>query len=170
MEKFDRDIRFAETQVNLACFDVGGCLYALDVLQVQEIVRCQETTPLPKAPALIEGVIDLRGSVIPVLDLGTALGLGPVGDDARARILVVDCDGLTLGLRVSAAVDVLSLSSHALEDPPAVAVQAGYEAVRAVIRRDGEPPIMMLSLEFILESVYRSSSSEVSAEIGGEAS
>jgi purine-binding chemotaxis protein CheW len=147
---------FEGGQVNLACFEVGGRVYALDVPQLREIVRWQEITPLPMAPELIEGVIDLRGAVIPVIDLGRALGGDVVNVSTRARIVVLECDGLVFGLCVEAAVEVLSLAASALEDPPALAVQAGYEAVRAVVRREGSRPVLVLSLENILESVYRS--------------
>ena len=62
-----------ETQVVLACFQVKQSVYALDVASLREVVRWQPTTELPKAPTLIDGVIDLRGAVIPVIDLGRAL-------------------------------------------------------------------------------------------------
>jgi len=143
-------------QINLACFEVHGRIYALDVTQLREIVRWQEATPLPHAPDLIEGVIDLRGVVIPVLDLGRALAGQPTEVTGRSRVVVLECDGMVLGLSVEAAVDVLSVPASALEDPPALAVQAGYDAVRAVVRRDGEAPVMVLSLDHILECVYRS--------------
>jgi purine-binding chemotaxis protein CheW len=143
-------------QANLACFEVGGRLYAFEVSQLREIVRWQEITPLPMAPELIEGVIDLRGAVIPVIDLGRALGGDAVNVSTQARIVVIECDGLVFGLGVESAVEVLSLLASVLEDPPALAVQAGYEAVRAVVRREGSRPVLVLSLEHILESVYRS--------------
>ncbi len=143
-------------QINLACFEVGGRVYALDVAQVREIVRWQEITPLPRAPELIEGVVDLRGAVVPVLDLGRALGGEPGEVTNRSRVVVLESDGLVLGLGVEAAVDVLSVDAIALEDPPALAVQAGYDTVRAVVRRESGPPVMVLSLEHILECVYRS--------------
>lgn len=143
-------------QVNLASFEVGGRLLALDVAQVREVVRWQEVTPLPRAPELIEGVIDLRGQVIPVLDLRRALTGKRVEPNARTRVVVLETDGLVLGLAVEAAVDVLNVDAAALDDPPALTTQAGYDAVRAVVRRPGEPPVLVLSLEHILESVYRS--------------
>ncbi len=62
--------------VNLACFEVKGQLYALEVTAVREIVRMQPIAPLPNAPSLIEGVVDLRGAVVPILDLSRVLGLG----------------------------------------------------------------------------------------------
>jgi len=143
-------------QVNLACFEVRGRVYALDVTQVREIVRHQEVTPLPRAPHLIEGVIDLRGMVVPVIDLGRALAGEALEVGPESRIVVLQTDGLVLGVCVDAAVDVLSADAGALEDPPALAVQAGYEAVRAVIRRESGAPVMVLSLDHLLEQVYRS--------------
>jgi chemotaxis signal transduction protein len=61
-----------------------------------------------------------------------------------------------MGLAVDAAVEVISVDAIALEDPPALATQAGYDAVRAVVRRKDDAPALVLSLEHILESVYRS--------------
>jgi purine-binding chemotaxis protein CheW len=141
---------------DLACFEVAGNVFALDVHQIQEITRWHDVTPLPMAPRLIEGVIDLRDAVIPVVDLGRALGGAPVAKGPRARILVLEVDGLALGLRVDAAIDVLSLDGLAVEPPPSLAMQAGYEAVRAVVRRRNAAPVLVLSLEHLLESIYRS--------------
>ncbi|MCP5057428.1 MAG: hypothetical protein GY937_11985 [bacterium] len=147
----------SERRVELACFEVAGQLVGIDVLHIREIVRNQETTPLPKAPCLIEGVIDLRGRVIPVVDLGRALAKGSCRGAATARIAIVEIDELVMGLRVDAAVDVLSVSSGSIESPPALATHSGYDDVRAVVRRKDAPPVMVLALEEILESVYRSS-------------
>lgn len=145
-----------ENRVTLGCFEVKGSVYALDVAQLREVVRWQPVTELPKAPALIDGIIDLRGSVIPVVDLGRALHGEPTLPCGATRIAVVEIDGLHMGLVVDAALDVLSVDVAALDDPPALATQAGYDATRAVVRRAGEAPILVLSLEHILESVYRS--------------
>ena len=147
---------FGSNQVTLGCFEVAGALYALDVTQLREVVRWQPVTPLPKAPPLIEGVIDLRDSVVPVIDLGRALGRGPVQAGPQARIVVAEVDSLVVGLAVNAAIEVLSVDATAMEDPPALATQAGYGATRAVVRRTDADPIMVLSLEHLLESVYRS--------------
>ena len=145
-----------ENQVNLACFETDGRIYALDVSQVREIVRHQEITPLPMAPTLIEGVIDLRGAVIPVIDLSRVLGGERSATTSDSRIVVLDCDGLVLGLCVASATDVLSVDAARLEDVPELASQAGYDAVRHVVRRPEAQPVMVISLEHILESVYKS--------------
>ncbi len=145
-----------ENAVILGCFEVKGSVYALDVAQLREVVRWQPVTELPKAPARIDGIVDLRGAVIPVIDLGRALHGEPTLPGGATRIVVVEIDGLYMGLVVDAALDVLSVDVAALDDPPALATQAGYDATRAVVRRAGEPPILVLSLEHILERVYRS--------------
>lgn len=148
--------------VELACFLAGGQLYGVDVVQIREIVRSQEPTPLPRAPELVEGVIDLRGTVIPVVDLGRALGQP---DDApRAHIAVLDVDDMLVGLRVESAVDVLSVDPAWLGEPPALTSQAGYDLVRAVVRRPGAEPVLALSIEHLIERIYRTA-----LETGGSA-
>jgi purine-binding chemotaxis protein CheW len=148
---------FGQNQVTLGCFEVGDGVYAIDVNCVREVVRWQPVTPLPQAPALIEGVIDLRGGIVPVVDLGRALEGDPVKVGTRTRIAIAEVEGLVLGLVVDAALEVLPVNASAMEDPPSLAIQAGYEAARAVIRRAGATPILVLSLEYLLECVYRSS-------------
>jgi purine-binding chemotaxis protein CheW len=152
----ERNIDLDDGLVDLACFVLQGNLYAIEVVHVREIVHCQAVTPLPKAPALIEGVIDLRGAVVPVVDLGRVLGGERIKEDERARIAVVQIEGMVLGLRVAAATDVLSVEANRLEAPPALATQSGYDAVRAVLRRSGDVPILVLSMDHVLESIYRS--------------
>lgn len=151
----------SEGRVALACVELAGRSYAIDVREVREIVRAQAVTPLPGAPTLIEGVVDLRGALVPVVDLGRALGLEPVGEPTRARIAVLEVEGLRFGLRVDAAVDVLTLQAEALEAPPELALRAGDGAVRALVRREGSAPVLVLSLEHLLENVYRSAQKPV---------
>jgi purine-binding chemotaxis protein CheW len=139
-------------------------MYALDVSYVKEVVRWQPVTPLPNAPTLIEGVIDLRGAVVPVVDLGRALGGDAVKPGMRARIVVTEVDGLVMGLAVEAAVEVLPVEVTRMEDPPALATQTGYDVARAVVRRPDTSPILVLSLEHLLESVYRSALSDKERE------
>jgi purine-binding chemotaxis protein CheW len=147
---------FAQGRVTLGCFGVGEGVYAIDVERVREIVRWQPVTPLPRAPALIEGVIDLRGAVVPVVDLGRVLRGVACEPASDTRLAIVEIDGLVMGLIVDAAIDVLAVEASSLEDPPALAIHAGYDATSAVVRRDGVGPVLVLSLEHILEAVHRS--------------
>jgi purine-binding chemotaxis protein CheW len=151
----------AEARVLLGCFEVGGRVIAIDVAQLREVVRFEAPTPLPGAPERIEGVIELRGALVPVVDLSRALGGAAVRPGRRARIAVVEIDGLAIGFAVDAAVEILAVDGAALADPPALAVQAGCEATRAVVSRPGAAPIAVVSLEHVLETLYRSALPEV---------
>lgn len=142
--------------MTLGCFEVGGRTIAIDVANVREVVRWQPVTPLPRSPVLIEGVIDLRGALVPIVDLGRALNEVKVEPSSNTRIVVVETDGLVIGLMVDSAIEVLQVGAASMEDPPALATHAGYEAARAVVRRPDSDPIVVLSLEYLLESVYRS--------------
>ncbi|HVH18138.1 MAG TPA: chemotaxis protein CheW [Myxococcota bacterium] len=154
------------SHITLACFQVGGDSYALDVTQLREVVRWQTITPLPRAPELIEGVIDLRGAIVPVVDLGRLLLGTRVVPGARARIAIAEVDGLVLGLAVDAATEVIAADTAALVDPPALAAHAGYDAARAVLRRPDAPPILVIALDHVLECVYRSALPVEDAEAG----
>ena len=143
------------SQVLLGCFEVGGLTVAIDVVQLREVVRHRPATPLPGAPASIEGVIDLRGTLVPVVDLGRLLGGEPLRASRRSRIAVAEVDGIAIGLAVDAAIQILAVHGSALGDPPALAVQSGCAATRAVVRRSDAAPIAVLSLEHLIESLYR---------------
>ena len=144
-------------ELELACFELAEACYAVDVAQVREIARCPALAKLPHAPALIEGVADLGGVVLPILDLGRVLGLAAVSEPERARLVVLDADGLRFGLRIPPAVEVVAVPLADVEAVPALATQAGYEAVRAVVRRPNRTPLLVLSVEALLERVFRSS-------------
>ncbi|MBW2692062.1 MAG: purine-binding chemotaxis protein CheW [Deltaproteobacteria bacterium] len=96
----------SENEVTLGCFEVGGRLIAIDVANIREVVRWQPVTPLPKSPALIDGVIDLRGTLVPVVDLARALDESKVEPTTGTRIVVAETDGLVVGLTVDSAVEV----------------------------------------------------------------
>jgi len=141
--------------VLLGCFEAAGRAIAIDVVQLREVVRYQAATPLPGAPAQIEGVIDLRGALVPVVDLGRLLGGPRLSPGPRSRIAVAEVDGLAIGFAVDAALEILSVEAAALGDPPALATHSGCEATRAVVRRPGAAPLAILSLEHLVETLYR---------------
>ena len=142
--------------LNLACFEVKGQTYAVEVARVGEIVRMMEITPLPHAPSLIEGVIDLRGVVIPVIDLARLLGRGRGDRGSQARIVVLGARGLTLGLLVDAATDVLTFPRGRAERIPGLATSAGYDLVECIVRPEAGPPIMVLSADRLIARLLES--------------
>ncbi|HVP28392.1 MAG TPA: chemotaxis protein CheW [Myxococcota bacterium] len=145
---------------DLACFEVHENVFGIDVRRIRQIVRSAAITPLPGAPAWIEGVIDLRDAMVPVVDLGLALGAEPIARAARSRIAVVDVDGFVIGLRVGRALEVLSLEGRAIEPPPAIALQAGYDPVAALLRRDDGSPVLELALERLVARLLQGTARE----------
>lgn len=135
---------------DLACVEVNGHTYGVDVLGVREIVHDAPVTPLPKAPALIEGVMDLRGRMLPVFDLGRTLG-GAAVPRGEARIAVLEIGELVLGMRVAAAVDVLSVDPAQLQAP--TDPLGGRGPVEAVVRRPEAKPVLVLDLDSLLDAV-----------------
>jgi purine-binding chemotaxis protein CheW len=103
--------------LQLVTFHLGNEEYAIDIIKVQEITRMVEITSVPNAPAYIEGVINLRGKVIPVISLRKKFGLGAKDADVNSRIIVVDI-GTTVSLIVDSVSEVLRLPSDNVEPPP----------------------------------------------------
>lgn len=108
--------------------------FALDVLCVQEINRMVEVTRVPKAPYFVEGVINLRGRIIPVLDLRRRFGLPASDRTDDSRIMVVLVRQRMVGLIVDEVVEVLRVPKLSIEPPPSVGNSAGSEFTQGVGR------------------------------------
>ncbi len=108
----------AEATEHLATFFLDREEYGVDVRQVQEIRRMSEITSVPRAPEFIRGVINLRGRILPVLDLKRKLGLGEVEAGRATRIVVVRVGERLLGLLVDGASQVLKVAVSRIEPPP----------------------------------------------------
>jgi purine-binding chemotaxis protein CheW len=104
--------------LQLVGFHVGGEEFALDVLRVQEIIRLQELTRVPSSPEFMEGVMNLRGKIIPVIALRKRFGLDVVPPDKQTRIVVVEVKGTVLGFVVDSVSEVLRISADTVEPPP----------------------------------------------------
>jgi purine-binding chemotaxis protein CheW len=113
--KMAQDMTIVERQ--LVLFDLGGEVYGVDIASVHEIIRMQPIIKVPKAPFFVEGVINLRGKVIPVVDMRRRFGLDKVDHTKDNRIVVVDVDNTTLGIIVDAVTEVLRIPADAVEHP-----------------------------------------------------
>ena len=115
-----------EEMLQLVTFKLGSEEFALDILLVQEINRRVEITKVPKTPEFVEGVINLRGKIVPVLDLRKRFGLVGREFTAQSRIIVVNIDKRVLGLMVDSVSEVLRIPEHTVEPPPPLV--AGIDA------------------------------------------
>lgn len=126
----------AEAVEHLATFFLEGEEYGVDVRQVQEIRRVSEITAVPRAPQYVRGVINLRGRILPVLDLKSKLGLGEVAVGRAARIVVVRVRERMLGLLVDGASQVLKVPVSRVEAAPDEVTERGGDYIRGVAKLD----------------------------------
>jgi purine-binding chemotaxis protein CheW len=121
--------------VELLSFLVGDQDYCIDIMSVREIRGGATATPLPHSPSYMRGVINLRGAVLPIIDLSLRLGLPPLGDQARHVIIVVAIGDRTVGLVVDAVSDILAVPPGALHPPPDLALDtaAGFVSALTIV-------------------------------------
>lgn len=122
---------------------VGQEEFALDILCVQEINRMVDVARVPKAPHYVEGIINLRGRIVPVLDLRRRFGLPSVYRSDQSRIVVVTVQGRMVGLIVDSVAEVVRIPRHAIEPPPSLGSTPGAEFTRGVGRIDGRLLILL---------------------------
>ncbi len=142
-------------------FRLGSEEYGLPIAKVSSLIRYEPATPIPRAPAIVEGVINLRGRVIPVVNLGRKFFDADFAPTAASRIIVAEGDGGLVGLMVDEANEVMSVMDDAiLPAPEAVLTRETAEAFEGVVRYDGRL-IVLLDLDRALPHVdYESSSDE----------
>jgi purine-binding chemotaxis protein CheW len=124
-------------------FRIGEETYGVRIASVREIVRVPEITIVPNAPEMIEGVINLRGKIIPVMDLRKRFGSTVVQPDKKNRILVVELDNKLLGLIVSSASEVLKIPPSEIESPGSVFAEGESNYVTGVGKLKGRLIILL---------------------------
>jgi purine-binding chemotaxis protein CheW len=136
-----------ETQI--VVFELGDERYGLDIATVYEIIRHQPITAVPQAPGFVEGVINLRGKIIPVVNLRDRFGMAEYALTKASRIVVCDVAGTRVGLVVDGVSEVLMIAAEAIEATPDVA--AGNEAayLRGIAKL-GDRLIILLDLDGLL--------------------
>jgi purine-binding chemotaxis protein CheW len=106
-----------EKELQVVGFRIGNETFGVRIGSVREIVRVPEITAVPSAPETVEGVINLRGKIIPVMDLRKRFGQSDIQPDKKNRILVVELNGKLVGLIVNAASEVLKIAPSEIEAP-----------------------------------------------------
>lgn len=138
-------------EIQLACFRIGDATFAADIMRIKEIIRPQKLTRLPKAPPFVEGVLNLRGNVIPVIDLRKRFELPERSKLEEARLLVVTVGRQLVGLVVDDVTEVVTVQVSDIKPPPQVVEGIGAEYLIGVcLVRDSL--IMLLNLDRILTS------------------
>nr|WP_029895228.1 chemotaxis protein CheW [Desulfohalovibrio reitneri] len=145
----DEAQRHDDEILQLVTFSIGDEEFGVDILKVQEIIRTMEITRVPKAPDFVEGVINLRGKVIPIIDLRRRFGMARRDHDKNTRIIVIDINNMIVGFVVDSVSEVLRISSSTVEPPPPVVAGVESEYIKSVGKLE-DRLLIMLDLDRLL--------------------
>ena len=129
--------------LQLVTFALGNEDYAVDILKVQEINRMKEITRVPNSPDYVEGVINLRGKVIPVVSLRRKFGLEDRENDTQSRIMIMDIQGITMGLIVDAVSEVLRVPASIVEPTPPMTSNISTEFIKGIAKLEDRLIILL---------------------------
>ncbi|MDI6799699.1 MAG: chemotaxis protein CheW [Actinomycetota bacterium] len=156
------DIKQVEEE-QIVVFKIANEVCGIDISKVQEIIRMQPITEVPKAPEFVKGVINLRGKVIPVIDLRERFGFEASEDTKSTRIVVAEVGSDTAGMIVDAVAEVIRVPLTAIEPPSHVVEGLGSDYLRGIGKVD-ERLIILLNMEKILNNNEREYLSEYKEE------
>jgi len=146
-------VRQVVDEQQLVTFQAAGEEYAIEIMNVQEIIRITEISRIPKAPPFIEGVVALRNQLLPIVNLRKRFGLTTVALDDDSRVIVVKLGGVITGLQVDAVSEVLSVPKTAFEAPPPILSAGEASHLQGVAKlEDGKRLIMLLDIQQVLST------------------
>ena len=137
----------AESQVQklnkYLTFALGGEEYGLEILKVREIIGLMEITRVPRMPVFVRGVINLRGKVIPVVDLRLKFGMERQDDTVESCIIVVDLGDILMGVVVDCVSEVLDIADNDIEETPSFGVEIDTEFILGIGKAKGKVIILL---------------------------
>ncbi len=135
-----------DTEHQLVVFGLASEVYGVDIETVREIIRMQAVTHVPDAPDFVEGVINLRERVIPVVDLRKRFGLAVSDATAESRVVVVDIGGVDIGVMVDSVTEVLRISEESIEPTSSIVTTTDSYYIQG-IAKVGDRLLILLDLE-----------------------
>ena len=135
--------------VQLVTFKLGEEEFGFDIFKVKEINKMMPITKVPNSPEYVEGVVNLRGNITPIINLRARLGLELVETDAKTSIIVVELNEKAVGLIVDEVNEVLRISSNVTEPPPDIVSGVNSEFITAVAKLD-DRLLTLLNLDRLL--------------------
>ncbi|MCW3488716.1 chemotaxis protein CheW [Dethiobacter alkaliphilus] len=141
----------SQEELQLVAFFLQGEEFAVDIQKVREVLKLTQITPLPQSLDFIEGVINLRGEVIPVIDLRKRFRIAGEAQEEQTRIIIVEIDESLVGLIVDSVTEVLHLAVSAVDAPPRRLAGTRTEFISGVGKLN-DRLIIILDLEKILST------------------
>ena len=134
---------FKETGGKFLTFLLGGEEYAVEAMKVIEIIGIQDITTVPQTPDFVKGVINLRGKVIPVIDLRVRLGLAELSYTDETCIIVVDAGGVLMGTVVDTVVEVVDFTEDEVEEAPSFGVKVNTDYILGMGKTENKTKVLI---------------------------
>jgi purine-binding chemotaxis protein CheW len=143
-----------QTQEQLVTFQLGAEHYGIDIMDVSEIVRVQDVRTIPNAPSYVEGIFNLRGSIIPIINLHRRFHLQRAelseDDELLSGFIIIDLDGMQLGIIIDKVLRVVTINSGEVQPPPEMISGIGAEYIRGVVHED-ESYLILLDIRRLFD-------------------
>ena len=137
-------------QCQLVTFQLGEELYGINIMDVKEIVRVQEIRQLPNAPGYVEGIFNLRGEIIPIINLHKRFQLKKTitseEDELLSGFIIIDVDGYKLGVIIDRVSRVITIEQSDMQPPPQMLTGIGSEYIQGVVRQEEGGYLIMLNI------------------------
>lgn len=150
--------------IKVVSFRLGSEEYGVDIGQVQEIIRLVAITHVPRAPRFMEGVINLRGQLIPIIDLRTRFGMRRTDSTKQTRIIVTEIGSKKVGIVVDSVSEVLDIPVENVEDAPEMIAGVGTEYIQGVGKMN-DRLIIMLDLTMVISENEKSQLASIDAVV-----
>lgn len=157
------ETKMQTTEEQVVVFALAGELYGLDISRVQGIIKMPEVTRVPRAAEFVEGVINLRGEIVPIIDLRKRFGLAQQENSVDTRIINVEMGDHLVGLIVDAVEEVLNIPSDVIEPPPDLVTTVDSAYLRSIAKLQGRL-VILLDLDHVLSTAEQQAVSRMSVE------
>ena len=145
-------------EVKLACFFLAGQSYAIDIMKIHQIIRPTKIRPLPQSPDFVEGVINLRGAVVPIIDLRKRFEV-EINLEQEPRVIIVSVDKQVVGIVVDDVTDVITVTRQQIQPPPRLSGIPAQFLKGAC--QHGDDILLILNLDELLTSEEKISLAEL---------
>lgn len=138
-----------DSQFQLVTFQLGEELYGVDIMDVKSIVKMQDIRPIPNAPYYVEGIINIRGEIIPIIDLHKRFRLKSLKkdkaeNDFEGGFIILNIEGNEIGIIIDRVARVVSVSLSEVKEPPQMLCGIGTEYIHGVVRKDNDSGYLIM--------------------------
>jgi purine-binding chemotaxis protein CheW len=151
----DKEIQIIQT-TQFVTFQMGAESYGINIMDVDEIHALQPVRPLPHTPAYVEGIFNLRGEIIPIINLHNRFNLKKIemssDDELLSGFVIINISGLKVGIVIDRILRVVSIVNDEIQPPPQVLTGIGNEYVNGVVNQEGGSYLIILDIHRLFDA------------------